>query len=164
MQHVYKYSTQAKLQKDNAEWALLLLMAIVEMCIRITPIFSRDLANTSHPFFWLTKIMMGGSKPHERTSKSFFLFQEQSKNKKKNTSNKFLKFWKLLRVWILAGTHYWMFLPLLCFWHQNNLLFHSFMWFTCRTNIYHSRAPQVTPGQSLYSRRHSGCKHDCLKK
>lgn len=40
---------------------------------RLTPIFSRDLASTSQPFFWLTKMMMGGSKPCSRMAKSFFL-------------------------------------------------------------------------------------------
>lgn len=45
-----------------------------------TPIFSRDFANTSQPFFWLTKIMIGGSKPCDRTSRSFFLLPEQKKN------------------------------------------------------------------------------------
>lgn len=40
---------------------------------RHTPIFSRDLAKTSQPFFWLTKMMMGGSKPCSKIASSFFL-------------------------------------------------------------------------------------------
>lgn len=39
----------------------------------LTPIFSSDLASTSQPFFWLTKMMMGGSKPCSRMANSFFL-------------------------------------------------------------------------------------------
>ena len=39
----------------------------------LTPIFSSDLARTSQPFFWLTKMMMGGSKPCSRMANSFFL-------------------------------------------------------------------------------------------
>jgi len=39
----------------------------------LTPIFSRDFASTSAPFFWLTNIMIGGSIPLFRMSTSFFL-------------------------------------------------------------------------------------------
>lgn len=43
----------------------------------LTPIFSRDLASTSQPFFWLTKMMMGGSKPFDNTSSSLFLHRRR---------------------------------------------------------------------------------------
>lgn len=56
-----------------------------------TPIFSRDLANTSQPFFWLTKIMMGGSKPWDSTSRSFFL--HHTKKKRKSTQLVFTSDW-----------------------------------------------------------------------
>lgn len=39
----------------------------------LTPIFSSDFASTSQPFFWLTKMIMGGSKPCSRMANSFFL-------------------------------------------------------------------------------------------
>ena len=39
----------------------------------LTPIFSRERARTSAPFFWLTKMMMGGSMPLLRREISFFL-------------------------------------------------------------------------------------------
>ena len=41
--------------------------------LALTPIFSRDLARMSAPFFWLTNIMMGGSKPFSSMLNSFFL-------------------------------------------------------------------------------------------
>lgn len=47
----------------------------------LTPIFSRDLASTSQPFFWLTKMMMGGSKPFDNTSSSFFLHSRRRRRR-----------------------------------------------------------------------------------
>lgn len=47
----------------------------------LTPIFSRDLASTSQPFFWLTKMMMGGSKPFDNTSSSFFLHSKRRRKR-----------------------------------------------------------------------------------
>lgn len=41
---------------------------------KLTPIFSKDLAKTSAPFFWLTKIIMGGSSLSFSNDSSFFLF------------------------------------------------------------------------------------------
>lgn len=120
----------------------------------LTPIFSRDLASTSQPFFWLTKMMMGGSKPCDNTSSSFFLHHTECKNH---------SVWHFDRnkrdVWCLHLSVS----PLLALWHKQDLLFNSLVRFASRPDVHHSRASQVAPGQSLHSWRHGSCEHDCLK-
>lgn len=54
-------------------------------------------------------------------------------------------------------------LPLLGLGHEQDLLLYSLVRFARRANVDHSRAPQVTSGQALHSRGHSGCKHDRLQ-
>lgn len=53
--------------------------------------------------------------------------------------------------------------PLLGLGHEQDLLLHSLVRFARRANVDHCGAPQVTSGQALHSRRHSGCKHDRLQ-
>lgn len=46
---------------------------------QLTPSFSSDFARTSAPFFWLTKIITGGSMPSFKIATSFFLQRNTSR-------------------------------------------------------------------------------------
>lgn len=57
---------------DNPYWENVTEFFVKYLPI-FTPIFSSDFARTSTPFFWLTKMTMGGSMPACKISSNFFL-------------------------------------------------------------------------------------------
>ena len=123
----------------------------------LTPIFSSDLARTSQPFFWLTKMMMGGSKPCSRMANSFFLQGRRA------TMLHFAPRPPRSAPRPTPPSPPQPPSPLLRLRHEENLLLHPLVRFASRADVNHGRPAQVAASQALHGRRHGGCEHHRLQ-